>query len=1055
MTGTISVIESLWDPLEKVGSLLKKDSVVWPYQKLTLIEFTRKYFPKEESMQQIEKFKNLPPEKLLQAVENKLRAIDAILGPLEERMKALEFQQTLLSFFTIFLPKKLKECQEILNRTPRGIREGFTTEKNLDLAIKKGFSQKKVAEMMALWLNMRYYGALSCGLSPKFLISSVMDVESLRTKLESIERTLEELRPKVEKKQEEYAEWVFRKQRIDEERKVMTFGPESVQTLETVLESVNLLSLAGELSQKEAMELTKKVKDIIDEAIRIGEAEKKTFISKEKREKLEKIIQELSEKPRLFFTIAQISNLLEKGEDFKEEHISTLHKIISVIKLLPETTAEAISKEELKKNLRIIFEPLKFLNITEEGEGKGKSKFWRRKTTVKKETELQEDIESELNPKELLKKIFDETSEWFIKRVIAEKKEGLENLIDLFNGIPLGLGAYISQMIMKRVIKINIDKFKECLIGHLGNSGVYELYSQIGKRYKEEAEIEMAGEINIPPTADQRLAPIQKQIKFEFMKYMESAKLNKTPLFNILETHKIPPIKLIDLLLEGCQNVLVSIINANAERKLHELVELDPKEYEIKLKTLSLKLSTLINNFSKILEKILVEEIKEKEFRDSAVFKKFESAIKEIWYQNLIDTKKIEPVETEITTSKVSALAAKLEGGIKREISVGSHAGPPRAPPPSAEAKSASISNTISSLPPRAAPPSAKVDAPPTPSTERPAPPRATPPSAKIDAPPTPSTERLTPPNVVNTSVTIKTNKPLNPQKSIPTQISLHSIKEVEEKPAPQLIELEPIDENQIESDLDSTIVVPDFVKRQKDPNISSMKKSAQLRETLEEAVGLVESSMGNLDKLSPDSLKKALQLVYQLREIEKKDLDVVDPSKVRQVVDFAEALKKSKETIIIQKSKLKEFKTKLNEQALIALDSKLELIAKIFDEFIQELEAKISHLVGKGEKLIIHYGKKGGKDFRVRERFKREGKTLAEEIDVLKKIGELSEKEFNQVKQAYKAFLAARSQKNTKLIKKYSVEISKIINVNRKEFLKITRDPILLDSLEELLNSS
>ncbi|MHA1357765.1 MAG: hypothetical protein ACTSRC_06615 [Candidatus Helarchaeota archaeon] len=1107
MAEAVDEIRKLSSVLDQVRGILQKDTAIWPYQQMDIHEFMRKFFPDASSAKDVEKYKNLNPPKLIQAIENKLRTIDAILKPLEDRLKALEFQHRLLSYFAIYSPKKLKDCQKILNKTPRGIREGFTSEKNLELASNKGFSQKAVAEIMTLWLNMRYYGALSCGLSPKFLLRSVKDVASLRTKLQTIEATIQNIQPKVEDKHNEYSIWVFKKQRIDEERKLMTFGPENVQTLETVLQSIHRLSLAGEITQNEAMDLVNKAKYIIEEAIKLGAIEKKTLISKEKQEKLTKIIQELYEKPKLFFIIAQITNFIQNGRTLTKDHLDALQKIDTVINMLPETTAEVLENETLVENLRIIFEPLKLSKIEHPKPPKRLKKKRKRaakKSGVKKTEEI-----------ELLKEIFDQTAKWVLTRIIAEKKAGLENLIKIFRGIPIGLGTHIAHLVMNKTVKIKIDSLKDCLISYLGNSGVYELYTQLGKAYQQEAEIEVADEIAIPPQADQRLAPIQKQLKFEFMKYMETAKIGKTPLFNILETQQIPPIKFVDLLLEESQQILVNIINYNADHKLHELMELKPDEFEVRLKTLNMKLSSFMKDVSTVFERIISKELQKKKFHQQHVFKTFGENIKEIWIKNLIRVKKIEPKEEpEIATSKVSALAAKLEGGIKKQIPKGIYQGPPRATPPStsprpAPPRAAPPSTSPRPAPPRAAPPSTSPrPAPPRaapPSTSpRPAPPRATPPStsprpAPSRAAPPSTSPHPAPPNAkrptshppsAHLAPTLSTTRRDHPsittvsspessqadnssEKEISSEIISVDFEDAPDTFMPQLIDLnasKSIDEIKIQENSSSRLgtdktnepisntaledvseyPLPDFAKAKQAPHVNIATKTTQLKETIEEAMKLVEASMVEMDILSPESLKNALQLVYQLHVVEKTDIATIDPSKIREITDLAESLKRSKETIILQKTKLKHLETKLNDHALSALDAKLELIAKIYDEFIQDLEFAIAQLSGKGEKLIQHFGKKGGKDYRVRRKIKKEGQVLAQHVDLLKKFGELTRKQFKEVKTIYIAFQKAREEHKNQLIKKYSQTISEIVGIDRKAFLTLTRDPKLKNSLNQ-----
>ena len=1196
MTETSSEIESfqaMLDELQQVGNLLKKDTVIWPYQKMDINEFWRKYFPESATTKEIEKYKKLAPEKLLKSIENKLRTIDAILKPLEDNMKALEFQHRLLSYLGIYAPNKLKECQKVLKNTPREIRESFTSEKNLDLAIKQGLTQKSVAELMALWLNMRYYGALSGGLSPKFLITTIKDEETLKTKLGNIDETLNNIRPNVEGKHADYSTWVLKKQRIDDERKIMTFGPESIQTLEVVLNSVYHLSINGEISQEDALEVVNLAKQIIDEAIAVGETEKKTLVSKEKREKLEKIITEIKEKPRLFFTIAQISKLLEKGESLTEEHIATLDKIKNVVDLLPATTIEAIQNEELQKNLQIIFEPLKFKQLESEEKVPEKKEKGKKGKKKKATEEIQPQVATSENYFDILKQIFDDTAKWCLNRIVEEKKTGLENLLELFNGIPLGLGNHIALLITKKAVKLNVDSFKECLIGYLSKFGVYELYTQIGKLgRKVEAEIQVADEINIPPQADQRLAPLQKQIKFEFMKYMETAKLKGTPLFNILELHQVAPIKFVDLMLEKSQFTLINIINSNAEHKLHQLMNLDPAEYDVKLKTLNLKLSAFIKSTSDLLEKLIAEELKEPSFRESEALAKFNSGVEDVWLKSLIEVKKIEPKEVEITTDKVSALAAQLEGGIKKTMTEGPRAGPPSAvpgapvaAPPSARPgpPSAVTASQVAAPPsarpgppsvatasPGAAPPSARAGPPSViPSATADAgsfPPDSTKPSggsmehrapgsppfqrgaaqtgtisaegaevtgtgppstggfkhgtpSQVPSQETPSipgkvfiiTKEIIPPKAEYEEDELKeseggseTQRELQAKeikvsgkkrKGGSTKRKVKGIKESEKVISDEVVSVQ-LDENEkgtgpqpimldilegIESSRLSSeptisagtpqvskraklrepspeitgamskAEVPEFVKTQKSAGVSVAVKTIKLKETIEDVMGMIESSMAEIDQLSPEILRNALQLVYRLRELEKMDVTAIDPGEVRKLADLAEALRTNKTMIVLQKEKLKKLETKLSETAISALDSKLELIAKIFDEFIEDLEIAIVQLTDKGEKLIQFFQKKGGKEFRERQKIRKEGKTLAKHVDILARVGQLSPKEFEKAKAAFIAFQKARVENRNALVKQYSKEIVDLIGIDRDEFLKSTRDSQLIASLQHL----
>jgi len=256
--------------------------------------------------------------------------------------------------------------------------------------------------------------------------------------------------------------------------------------------------------------------------------------------------------------------------------------------------------------------------------------------------------------------------------------------------------------------------------------------------------------------------------------------------------------------------------------------------------------------------------------------------------------------------------------------------------------------------------------------------------------------------------------------------------------------------ESEITSELTDT-TIPDFAKPSEEKRLDVTAKSAKLKEMIEDVIKIVESSMIDMDKLSPESLRSALQLVYQLRELEKMDISSIQPEQVRHMANLAEALKNNKNMLVIQKEKLDHLKTKLNERALLALDSKLELITKIFSDFIVKLETDILELTEKGEKMLKYYGKKGGKEYRARQKIRKEGKTLAKHVDIIERIGELSLDDFNQFKQLYFAFLKARSKRKNKIIKNFSEELAHLIQVDRNEFLNQTKDPKLKVSLKEL----
>ena len=60
-------IKNIKDELNEVRTLLHKDEVVWPYQKLDLNKFTSKFFP-HFSTKEAQKYYRLDPEKLMKTI---------------------------------------------------------------------------------------------------------------------------------------------------------------------------------------------------------------------------------------------------------------------------------------------------------------------------------------------------------------------------------------------------------------------------------------------------------------------------------------------------------------------------------------------------------------------------------------------------------------------------------------------------------------------------------------------------------------------------------------------------------------------------------------------------------------------------------------------------------------------------------------------------------------------------------------------------------------------------------------------------------------------------
>ncbi|MHA1696616.1 MAG: hypothetical protein ACTSUG_15235 [Candidatus Helarchaeota archaeon] len=730
-------IDELEKELEKILNILKKEKVEWPYQKVGLNEFNRNYFPFIEDLDELKKFHSFQPNQLIAVVENKLRTVNSLLKPLETNLKALRFQYQLLNLFSIYNPE---ECIEILKKTPKGIREGFTSEKSLELAALNNINQKQVAEIMNLWLNMRYYGALSCSLSPKFMIPTIKEGK-LKEKINSIKSTIEKSEPDLENRHKMYNEWVFAKQKLDEERKLMSFGPESVQIIEDSLNAILHLSKRGEINRDQINKVLNLIDAILTQIEEESKKENKILIPKDKKEKLIELKGYIKNKPNEFFEIAQIVNAIVRNQALNDKQVQFLKAIIEKLENLPENLTDLSQNPTLIDYLKNIFEPLEDLDIE--------------KLIEKSKSKKKGKLPSKIIGYKLLEQIINLFSVWITEK-ITNKKDEMKKFFEIFSGVPLVLINKIAELINKKEKDFDIDEFKSNLISFLAFSGIYELYNKIGFEKKVEEEIEVSNEILIPPQPDQRLAPIQKQIKFEFMKFMETAEFENEPIFDFLESKRIPPILIVDSFIEASEKILIDIINLNSKNALYKLVNLNKDEYEVKLKTLKLKLQLLLGDCEKELINLLKNLKIKKKIKTKTLLKQYKEKIREIWIKKLIVSKKIEikPPE-EIGTKKVSEIAAKL---MQKKASISSNI-PPKAPPIAGSQKASKIPPRAISTPPSRLPPKAPTPVPPKATT-------LTPPKASTPVPPKATT--LTPPKA-STPVPPKASTPVPPKAPTPT----------------------------------------------------------------------------------------------------------------------------------------------------------------------------------------------------------------------------------------------------------------------------------------------
>jgi len=1149
-------IKNIESELSDVRSLLHKDELIWPYQKLDLRSFTKKFFP-YQTEKEAQKYFRLKPEKFLSAIEIKLKTIATFIKPLDERLKALEFQKELFDFFSIYSPKKLKKCQKILKKTPRQIREEFFSENTLKLAKKKSnMGQKHISELMQLWLNMRYYGTMSMGLAPQFLIPFLKSSKTLDEKKQSIKNAIEQIKPEIEKKLKEYDEWVYTKQRLDEERKLMTFGPESIKSIINNLGHTYYLATTGEINKAEAEKITNLVKETLKDVRITQNKEKKNLISEENEKVINDLIEKINSKPKFFFVVAQITNALVKDKDLTPVQKRTLQNLIKVTNLLPENTEEALENQELIRVFGIIFEPLENLLHIED-------------ITIGEKDKKSASHVEDLN---LLNEALDRIANWILNRIIQEKKPGLERILKIFDGIPSILGAKIIKLIKSEKIKLDIEKFKECIIEHLSRNGIYEIYSGVSEDKKgKSAELEVADEIVIPPEADMRLAPINKQIKFEFMKFLETSEIevekrHKQPLFNVFESNRIVPYKIVETLLNTTQDLLVNIINANSQNKLHEIIKVDKSEYEVKLKTTTLKLKPLMQKFDDTLLKLMKKLIKYK-LQENTLLSSFKDKIETIWINSLITKKKIIIEEKEISTSKVSAIAAKLMGPKPKTFQGPPSAkAPPKGPPsklPAVPAKAppkgppSKLPAVPSKVPPRGPPsklPAVPSKAPPKgppsklptgpsknpPSQLKPVPSKSPPsklPTGPSKNPPSqlipvltkspPSKSPAVPSNIVSpktsTSQTSKSEPisklpgtlPSKINKGHPSIISVSSSKlnkiapklskgalaKGSESSSLKITKKTPskISEGSLPNEIDA---LPKKIKgppRKKikpsseitgkskklvevvckeasgglgetmlnsleclphtkpvsegKPGIYLSEKEKQridaIRNTISEVEHLLEDITQEIDKFSAKEIRNAFKL---LSKVHKLNIENVSPKEVREVISLAEELKINRDIIQVQLKHLQalDIEKKLSEASLRALESKLELVLRYFNDNIEEITHFIEQLGEKTSFYLKEYYKKR-KSYWTRVKINKACINLRENVQFLIKIGRLDDETIKKAYKLYQDLQQSRRRRRRFETGQIAQKFADVIGIDKKLALKYTRQRELKSAIEEI----
>ncbi|MHA1894411.1 MAG: hypothetical protein ACTSX4_07925, partial [Candidatus Helarchaeota archaeon] len=234
--------------------------------------------------------------------------------------------------------------------------------------------------------------------------------------------------------------------------------------------------------------------------------------------------------------------------------------------------------------------------------------------------------------------------------------------------------------------------------------------------------------------------------------------------------------------------------------------------------------------------------------------------------------------------------------------------------------------------------------------------------------------------------------------------------------------------------------------------NEKEKEKIVMIKKTIAEVEELLESYTEEPDKFSPEELKHAFKL---LAKVHKLNLEKVEPKEIREVITLAEELKMKRDIIAAQMEHIKslDIEKKLGEASLKVLESKLELIVKYYDEYIEEIYKFLDYLGQKTSSYLKQYQKKAGQAYWKSARIKKASMMLKENIQLLLKVSKLSDELIIKAQDYFTKLQEYRKKrKNNRLIGQAAQKFGDLINMDKKKVLKLTRESDeLIIALEEI----
>ncbi|MFX0135832.1 MAG: hypothetical protein ACFFDN_19470, partial [Candidatus Hodarchaeota archaeon] len=222
------------------------------------------------------------------------------------------------------------------------------------------------------------------------------------------------------------------------------------------------------------------------------------------------------------------------------------------------------------------------------------------------------------------------------------------------------------------------------------------------------------------------------------------------------------------------------------------------------------------------------------------------------------------------------------------------------------------------------------------------------------------------------------------------------------------------------------------------------------LKQTIENFQNLIKEYIENSEGFSQKDLKDALKLSYELSIL---DLNEVSAKKIRQIAKFAEKLKRKKDMIESKRKKADQLTDRLNHGMAPVLNERLEEITQVFDEFLENVQDSMEKLSTKGSQILFF--KKIYDSGETEAKILATSKELNYYLGFLKKINKLPPYEFTKLKNLYIQLEKMRDLRKLKEVGKVAQKFGDVLGLKRKKILKLTRDPNLKASLDDIFQIS